>query len=124
MVKHLDHAGIIQLDVEEWSNACFGPERLNDQHLTTVRFVEEALELAQAAGITEKEVDRIKHYVFSRPVGELRNEVGGTYITLCNLCTSFVIDMEAAARETLLSCWRRIEQIRSKDAGKPRFRED
>ena len=124
MVKHLGHAGTLQQDVEDWSNACFGPERLDDQHLTAVRFVEEALELAQAAGVTQREVTQVSQYVFNRPVGEMRNEVGGTYITLANLCNSFVIDMEAAARETLRSCWKRIEQIRSKDLGKPRFRED
>lgn len=123
MKHNTERAGIIQLEVKEWAEECFGPKRLDDQHLVTVRFVEEALELAQAAGISQREVTQIAHYVYNRPVGQLRNEVGGVYITLSNVCNAFLIDMEAAARDTLKGCWKRIEQIRSKDAGKPRFKE-
>ncbi len=62
-----------------------------------MRFIEEAIELAQAAGITFDEVARLVTYVFSRPVGEPAQEVGGVGVTLLSYCES--VGLSANAEE-------------------------
>ena len=61
------------------------------------RFIEEALELAQATGLTKEEVLRVVDYVYSRPVGEPKQEVGGVMVTLAILCSAADIDLEDAS---------------------------
>jgi NTP pyrophosphatase (non-canonical NTP hydrolase) len=62
-----------------------------------MRFLEEALELAQALGMTEAECQRVARYVFSRPIGQPGQEVGGVMVTLAALCHKTGIDMQGEA---------------------------
>ncbi len=49
----------------------------------TQRFLEEALELAQATGsVSVEQVHRLVDYVFQRPVGDVTQELGGAYVSL------------------------------------------
>ncbi len=106
--------------VAAWIMACFGPEIAADKAERNHRFIEEALELVQAGGCTASEAHQLVDYVFSRPVGDLRQEVGGVMNTLAALCTAYSVDMRACGDVELARCWTKIETIRAKQAAKPK----
>lgn len=110
-----------QAAVHEWMLRCFGTEIADDKVERNHRFLEESLELVQAAGTTREEALKLVDYVYGRPVGELHQEVGGTMVTLAALCRAQGISMEIAAEVELDSCWGKIEQIRAKQAAKPKM---
>ena len=67
--------------VREWVAACFPPSSHHDVDERTHRFLEEALELAQANGCTKDDAMELVSYVFSRPVGDSFQETGGVMVT-------------------------------------------
>lgn len=60
------------------------------------RLVEEALELFQAVGGDAETAARIAAHVFARPVGEVKQEVGGVAITLMALCETLGVSVADA----------------------------
>ena len=108
-----------QENVEEWLAACFPPSVTKDRQERTHRFLEEALELAQANGCTQEHALALVNYVYSRPMGKPELEVGGVMVTLASLCSATKIDMDEAGNAELRRNWDRIEVIRSKQAAKP-----
>ena len=109
-----------QLNVWSWFKHCFKSSAYNSVRERTFRFTEEALELAQACGVTREEVEKLLNYVYGRPVGEVKQEVGGVLITLSTLCSVQKISLRDAA-ETELSRVRDfavIKKIRAKQASK------
>lgn len=110
-----------QAAVHEWMLRCFGVEIAGDKVERNHRFLEEALELVQSAGTTREEALKLVDYVYGRPVGELHQEVGGTMVTLAALCQANGISMEISGEVELNRCWGKIEQIRAKQAAKPKM---
>jgi hypothetical protein len=106
-----------QMGVKDWLRACFGDAVTNDREERTHRFLEEAIELAQANGCTKQEAQKLLDYVYSRPPGE--GEVGGVLVTLAGVCSACGIDMREAGDRELTRNWQRIDAIRSKRALKP-----
>lgn len=100
---------------------CFGADVAADQVERNHRFLEEALELAQACACTAEEAYQLVDYVFGRPTGEPRQETGGVMLTLAALCNAHGIDMAIAGETELASCWNRIDRIRAKQAAKPKL---
>lgn len=86
-----------QAAVGRWMVDCFGEVIAMDPLERIMRFLEEALELAQAEGMTAEEAGRVLNYVYSRPKGESPQEVGGTLVTLAAFCFRSGIDMQAEA---------------------------
>ncbi|MBT9290402.1 hypothetical protein [Prosthecodimorpha staleyi] len=107
-----------QRRVVEWLRACFPTSSVNDQQERMHRFLEESLELAQAAGCSKREALELVDYVFAREVGNRRQEVGGVMVTLAGLCHAMQIDLDEAAEAELDRNWRRIELIRAKQANR------
>lgn len=103
-----------------WTTECFGEEIASDKTERNHRFIEEALELVQAAGATENECHQLVDYVFGRSVGELTQEIGGVMVTLAALCNAHGENMHEAGDAELLRCWSIIEKIRAKQAAKPK----
>ena len=103
-----------------WILHCFGPEIGADKVERNHRFGEEALELLQAAGGTESEAMQLVRYVYGRPTGEIRQEVGGVMNTLAAFCTAHGLDMMAEAEIELARVWTKSDQIRAKQAAKPK----
>ncbi|MFG1461788.1 hypothetical protein V5F77_02730 [Xanthobacter sp. DSM 24535] len=99
---------------------CFGIEICADKVERNHRFLEEALELVQACGCTESEAQQLVRYVYGRPVGELAQEVGGVMVTLAALCLAHGTDMDVAGEKELARVWTKVEQIRAKQAAKPK----
>jgi hypothetical protein len=110
-----------QSRVDDWLLACFGEEIARDKVERNHRFLEEALELAQSCDCTEEEAHQLVAYVFSRPAGDVPQEVGGVMNTLAALCLARGIDMQDAGDREMERCWQKIEKIRAKQAAKPKF---
>jgi NTP pyrophosphatase (non-canonical NTP hydrolase) len=64
------------------------------------RFLEEALELVQACGISQDEAQAILDYVYKRSKGEVSQEIGGVMVSLFALADIVKYDaMECASIE-------------------------
>lgn len=107
--------------VDRWLIACFGHVIARDRQERNHRFLEEALELAQACDCTKDEALQLVDYVYGREKGEIAQEVGGVMNTLAALCLSREIDMLDAGHVELDRCWTKVEKIRAKQAAKPKF---
>lgn len=93
-------------DVLAWALDIFGPVA-GTQMERTARFVEEAVELAHAAGLGADVVARIVERVYSRPAGSIPKEVGQAGLTLEAFAANVGVSLEAeTARE-----WDRIRTI-------------
>lgn len=111
---------LFQQRVGPWMAECFGANVSRDHAERSHRFLEEALELVQAAGCSASEAHQLVNYVFGRPAGELAQEVGGVMVTLAALCLAQGVDMHAAGDTELARVWTKIDVIRAKHAAKPK----
>lgn len=109
-----------QARVKRWLLACFGSEIASDKVERNHRFLEEALELVQSGACTRSEAHQLVDYVFDRPVGDMIQEVGGVMNTLAALCSAYQIDLNDSAELELARVWTKVEQIRAKQAAKPK----
>lgn len=74
-----------QYAVAVWCSAAFGAAHAASVPQRGIRLAEEAIEAAQAAGCSAEMVHKLVDYVFSRPCGELAQELGGVAVTLLAL---------------------------------------
>lgn len=109
-----------QFLVWQWMLECFGDEIALSKHERAARFLEEALELAQASGLTPKDVRALTSYVYGRPVGDPAQEVGGVMVCLAGLCQASEISLYKAALAELARCEKKTASIRAKHAAKPK----
>ncbi len=105
--------------VEAWLDACFPQTVRSNRSERTHRFLEEALELAQANGCSRADALALVDYVFGRPQGDPVQEVGGVMVTLASLCSATGLNMDQAGDIELSKNWDRIEVIREKQRLKP-----
>lgn len=108
-----------QSDCNEWALQCFGTAVATDLKERRQRFLEEAIELAQASGADKDEIIKLVDYVFSRPIGDRFQEVGGVMVTLAVLCSPINVDLQDAVETELTRVQGRIEKIRLKHQSKP-----
>lgn len=101
--------------------ACFGPAIPFDKVERNHRFLEEALELVQAADCTKAEALKLVEYVYGRPKGELHQEIGGVLVTLAALSDAHGADLEICGDVEIRRCWEKIMTIREKQAAKPKM---
>lgn len=111
--------GGIQSRIARWVEETLGEEMqeadlspLQNRAERAVRFVEEAIELAQSIGVEREQLHRLVDYVMSRPVGDTSQEVGGAMLTLYAVAASCGVD----ADERVLKEIERVEtpEIRAK----------
>jgi len=86
---------INQAAARQWAEDTFGMMCM-DKHERAMRFLEEAFEAAQAAGVTDKDAVCLWRVVYDKPVGELAQEIGGALLTLALLSEGAGLDMEWA----------------------------
>lgn len=98
--------------------ACFGAEITNDKTERNYRFLEEALELVQSNNCTREDAHALVEYVYDRPAGDLRQELGGAMVTLAALADALRIEMEDCGSQELDRVWGKIKEIREKQASK------
>lgn len=65
------------------------------------RFLEEALELVQALGMSAVDADRLLSHVYSKPRGDAVQEAGGVGITLLALASACGFSADRAERQEL-----------------------
>lgn len=109
-----------QSRVDPWLIECFGETIARDKMERNHRFLEEALELVQSTECTQSEAHQLVDYVFGRPIGEPKQEVGGVMVTLAALCLANELDMHEAGETELTRIWGFVEKIRAKQAAKPK----
>jgi NTP pyrophosphatase (non-canonical NTP hydrolase) len=107
--------------VDPWMQKCFGKIISADTQERNHRFLEEALELVQACGTTASEAHQLVDYTFGRALGDATQEVGGVMVTLAALCLAQGMDMHACGEAELARVWTKIDQIRAKQAAKPKY---
>ena len=78
----------------QWALRSFGADHVNNVPVRSLRLAEEAVELAQAAGVTKEKMQALVDVVYSRPVGEIDQEIGGVLMTATVLCALFHTDPE------------------------------
>lgn len=120
LVDALGNGCSFQERVGQWMSVCFGRAITADQAERNYRFLEEALELVQSCGCTANEAHQLVDYVFGRPIGEKEQEVGGVTVTLAALCNAQNIDIAECSETELRRVWTKVEQIRAKQAAKPK----
>ncbi|MCA9232916.1 MAG: hypothetical protein KDA57_19870 [Planctomycetales bacterium] len=104
--------------VTHWLADCFGPDIALDKLERVHRFLEEALELAQASGCTHEDAAALADYVFSRPIGDVAQETGGVLVTLAGLAQAHAVNMNLAGDSELARNQSRVGEIRAKRANK------
>lgn len=103
--------------------ACFGALIAADRAERNHRFYEEATELVQSGGMSREDAHALVDYTFDRPIGEPKQEVGGTMVTLAAWCLAHDINMHECADAELkrINVPEMIEKIRAKQLAKPKF---
>lgn len=117
-----DMKGSFQQRVISWLMTCFDHEIASNIGERNFRFIEEALELVQSTGCSKEEVLELVDYVYSRPVGEPYQEMGGVMVTLAALGLATGLDMAQNGETELarINTPEVIEKIRTKQASKPK----
>lgn len=82
-----------QAGVAAWMDKCFIHSLYSDMTERGDRLLEEVLELLQSKGYDRRRVGTLVDYVYSRPVGDPGQEVGGVMITLAGFCHIAGLDM-------------------------------
>jgi hypothetical protein len=77
-----------QEQVFKWVTAAFGVDHANSLPARSTRFLEEAIELYQAAGGDLAMAHKLLDFVFSRPVGDLSKEIGAVGLTLLSVAAT------------------------------------
>jgi hypothetical protein len=112
-----------QSNVYLWLEVCFEESVVFDKKERSMRFLEESIELVQALGLSKDKAHKLVDHVYSRPVGEVEQEIGGVMITLAALCIANTEHMHEAGMKELDRVWKNIELIREKQKLKPKFEE-
>lgn len=83
-----------QSRIAAWVRKVFSDEVATNVPERVLRFVEEAIELAQACGTDATTVHRLVDYVFNRPVGEVPQEIAGCMVTLYATAHALGVDAQ------------------------------
>lgn len=114
---HAD-AGSYQQRVAKWMSVCFADDVCKDIQERGDRLLEETLEYLQAHGYDPARVATLTQYVYSRPVGEPKQELGGVMVTLAAHANAVGLDMQGCGEVELNRVWGLIDKIRAKQASK------
>lgn len=71
----------IQKRCRRWVETRLGMAAM-EPHERAMRMLEEACELAQSLGVNREEAQKLLHVVYSKPPGDVRQELGGAALTL------------------------------------------
>jgi hypothetical protein len=85
-----------QQRVAAWAGEAFGIEQATSLPQRGIRLFEESTETLQAAGGSRAMAHKLVDHVFDRPVGDLRQELGGVAVTLLALAAAAGLSAEEA----------------------------
>ena len=85
-----------QKRILDWALSVFGAQTAGDPGERARRFLEESLELSQAAGLTRKQAQDLLQYVYDRPPGGIATEIAQVGVTLLALSEVHGVSAEGA----------------------------
>lgn len=88
----------------DWGVRCFGLDHMTNVRIRSLRTTEEVIELGQALGVPKDIVHKLVSVVYSKPAGDVRQEIGGSLVTLMCLCESIGVDPEQAFSIEIRRC--------------------
>jgi hypothetical protein len=103
-----------------WCINCFGIKVARDVKERSHRFVEESMELAQAAGCSKEDVLKLVDYVYSRPIGVKAQEAGAVLLTFSLLCSALNLNVEACGEIELVRVNGMVDRLREKFNSAPK----
>lgn len=95
-LKALEICATRQARVAAWVVTTFGPETALDAPERSLRAAEEVIELAQACGVAGETIHRLVDYVYARPPGVPKQEIGGSMLTLYAAAQACGVDADEA----------------------------
>jgi hypothetical protein len=102
----------------DWKITAFGAKKAANKREAILRLVEEVIELAQVLRLAEHEINAQVRRVYEKIPGELTQELGGVIHTLAVVCEVNGVDLIKVGEAGLADAYRRIDQIREKEARK------
>lgn len=105
----------VQAEVGDWCLETFGHTFTSNVDERCCRFLEESLEAVQALKLSKEKALALLLYVYSRPVGEPKQEAGGTIITLAALANAADIRLEDSFTDEMHRCYKNQSLIRFKN---------
>lgn len=84
-----------------WCAAAFGVAHQSSVPQRGLRMLEEAIEAYQACGCPEDQAHKLVSYVFSRPIGDLSQELGGIGLTVLALAAAAKLSADDAEQKEL-----------------------
>lgn len=78
-----------------WAERSFGKEHVGNYAIRALRTLEESAELAQALGVPPETALKCIETVYSRPPGDIDQEIGGVLLTTVILCESRGVEPDA-----------------------------
>lgn len=108
----------LQTALTRWLIEALGMETLMDRKARAMRVLEEAVELAQAAGITVEKVQEQVSWTFGRPAGEYDQEIAGVINSALLAAEGYGQDGLWLGAKELRRAWRNIDIIRHKNLTK------
>lgn len=96
LLTALDDLRERQARVGAWVQRALGGDAAHNAQERSLRTVEEAIELAQACGVSAETLHRLVDYVFARPVGRVSQEIAGTLVTLYSTAAALGVDADEA----------------------------
>jgi hypothetical protein len=110
-----------QENVADWIVKCFGIQALESRRERALRFIEEAIELAQSSGLTNTDVKIMSDYVFNRIPGDVDNEIGGVCVTLNGLASNLGYNVKDCFVKELIRINKSdfVEKVQRKQNSKP-----
>jgi len=113
-------ASLLALDTDKFLRDAFPLNRVVDPRVRVYRFLEEAMELAQSLDIEHEQAENLLNYVFARPKGEPKQELGGCVMTLVAVSNALKQDFVSCGFDAIVDARERIPTIREKDKNKPK----
>lgn len=110
-----------QVKVKLWVERVMGEDVARNKGERCRRFMEEAAELVQAAGMTQIEALQMVRYAYARPIGVMEQEVGGVCTTLSALCSAYYLNLDHCATAELERIHLHENDIRDKHNAKARL---
>lgn len=81
--------------VHAWCIAAFGDDHAKNVEQRGIRLVEEAIEAGQAAGCDPEMIHRLVDHIYSKPAGEIKQEMGGVGVTLLALAAALNVSADS-----------------------------
>ncbi len=107
-----------QLRALQWMSTCFPDAKSKRVEQRALRFLEEAIELAQAVGVTAEQAALLTKQVYDKPVGEARFELGAVMVTLSGVACACTEDLASCAENELTWCIEHSADIQRKNRNK------